>query len=302
MDDISLKINEIEIDVDKNDVDKNDVDKIFTFDDIGDEPHNDNEDNEYEIESLCVSDDKKLAYIDTRGYNVIDMDKNKFETKNIGIFNNDSIQLYNFMNHTGLFLLPSLFYYTPDEGIWNSIEYCWNNKYKNIFNETFKPTKFVFGILNGCVWKSKFDEKMPKTNFSSEYSDELNKENNKIIEYNDNDKINKETYEHSNINLYKDTVSTLFQKAIINDSNSKKELTESDENLIKWDIRVYNGKIKLEVFDTEWNLINSRIENYCYPYKSKRYLGDFINDHRLIASSLFNNNNDIVILTTFANI
>ncbi|PKC02123.1 hypothetical protein RhiirA5_425705, partial [Rhizophagus irregularis] len=483
MDDISLKINEIEIDVDKNDVDKNDVDKIFTFDDIGDEPHNgkpitmieispnenylityskedssiagwnvkdmdkvqlkfdqtvkinkDNEDNEYEIESLCVSDDKKLAYIDTRGYNVIDMvnkdkkialdlygygsyctfnlkgefilydefynqdtsglhkiiwiyftqtknnkweckrfyripedyelisisiydkvylfsndyiyewninteksvkiffnnkDKNKFETKNIGIFSNkkfiflkiknkiivysiklgipiasldidnDSIQLYNFMNHTGLFLLPSLFYYTPDEGIWNSIEYCWNNKYKNIFNETFKPTKFVFGILNGRVWKSKFDEKMPKTNFSSEYSDELNKENNKIIEYNDNDKINKETYEHSNINLYKDTVSTLFQKAIINDSNSKKELTESDENLIKWDIRVYNGKIKLEVFDTEWNLINSRIENYCYPYKSKRYLGDFINDHRLIASSLFNNNNDIVILTTF---
>ena len=114
MDDISVKINndadKIEIDVDKNDVDKNDVDKIFTFDDIGDEPHNgkpitmieispnekylitySKEDrsivgwnvedkdkvqlkfdqtvkiNEVEIESLCVSDDKKLAY-DTYTY------------------------------------------------------------------------------------------------------------------------------------------------------------------------------------------------------------------------------------------
>ncbi|PKC60386.1 hypothetical protein RhiirA1_399225 [Rhizophagus irregularis] len=62
------------IDFDKIDVDENDVDKIF------DEPHNDidkvqlkfhqavktNNDNEiykYEIKSLCVSDDKKLAYI-----------------------------------------------------------------------------------------------------------------------------------------------------------------------------------------------------------------------------------------------
>ncbi|PKC02120.1 hypothetical protein RhiirA5_425702, partial [Rhizophagus irregularis] len=264
-------------------------------------------------------------------------DKDEIETKNIGIFSNEKfiflkindkiiiysielripiafldidndIQLYNFMNHTGLFLLPSLFYYTPDKGICNSIKYCWNNKYKNGSNQTLfdKPTdeqtKFVFGILNGRVWKSKFDEKMPKTNFSSEYSDELNKENNKIIEYNDNDKINKETYEHSNIHLYMDTVSTLFQKAItIEDINRDKYSTKLIGNLIKWDIHVYNGKINLEVFNkhnTEWNLINVRIENYYYPYKYKKFLSDFKNDHKLIASSLFNNN-DIVILTTF---
>ncbi|PKK66102.1 hypothetical protein RhiirC2_807711 [Rhizophagus irregularis] len=197
----------------------------------------DNKDKKYKIESLCVSDDKKLAYITRittidhykiyREYTitVIDMnnDKNialsfgkgvKFGTYNIGIFSNEKfiflkikdkiivysielkipiasldinndIQLYNFMNRTGLFLLPSLFYYTPDK----EIKYCWNNKYKN--RNRFKPTdeptdkktKFVFGILNGRVWKSKFDEKMSKTNFSSENSDGLNNENNNIGEY-----------------------------------------------------------------------------------------------------------------------
>ncbi|RGB42354.1 hypothetical protein C1646_751126 [Rhizophagus diaphanus] len=45
---------------------------------------------------------------------------------------NDDIQLCNFMNYIGLFLLPSLFYYTPDK----EIKYCWNSKYKNRLNQT----------------------------------------------------------------------------------------------------------------------------------------------------------------------
>ncbi|PKY26745.1 hypothetical protein RhiirB3_442168, partial [Rhizophagus irregularis] len=90
-----------------------------------------------------------------------------------------------------------------------------------------------------------------------------------------------------------DTVSTLFQKATTNE----KESTESTENLIKWDVHVKDGKINLAVstvnkHNTEGESISTRTENY--PYKSK-YL---IFKHRLIASSLFNNN-DIVILTTF---
>ncbi|GET53618.1 hypothetical protein GLOIN_2v1871470 [Rhizophagus irregularis DAOM 181602=DAOM 197198] len=163
--------------------------------------------NEDKIHSLCVSDDKELVYNNDGKSYVIDMnntnkkialnldtevanpkychctfnlkrefilynDKNKFETKNIGIFSeqtntsgssstsgsstnktvkkglklgipiasldiNDDIQLYNFMNHTGLFLLPSLFC-TPDKGI----KYCWNNKYKSSYNQTLfdEPT------------------------------------------------------------------------------------------------------------------------------------------------------------------
>ncbi|GET62476.1 hypothetical protein GLOIN_2v936055 [Rhizophagus irregularis DAOM 181602=DAOM 197198] len=55
-----------------------------------------------------------------------------------------------------------------------------------IFDEpTDEQTKVVFGMLNGRVWKSRL---MSKTNFSSENSDELNKENNKIIECNDDDR------------------------------------------------------------------------------------------------------------------
>ncbi|PKC64399.1 hypothetical protein RhiirA1_462486, partial [Rhizophagus irregularis] len=203
------------------------------------------------------------------------------------------------MNHTGLFLLPSLFYYTPDKEIKN----CWNNKYKTIkyktkYNHTlfdisiYEPTdyqtKFAFGIQNKRVWKSKFDEKMSKMDFSSENFDELNKENNKIVECDEYLNV------HS-FNLYTDTVSTLFQKAI----DGEKQSTELAGNLIKWDILVGNGQIKLEVFkkiNTKWKLINIRIENYYYPYK---YDGsDFCNNHYLIASLLFSND-DIVILTTF---
>ncbi|PKC51096.1 hypothetical protein RhiirA1_484567, partial [Rhizophagus irregularis] len=173
------------------------------------------------------------------------------------------------------------------------IKYCWISKYKNRFNQTLfdestdeptdestdDQTKFVFGILNERVWKSKFYENMSKA---------------KVIECDDDDK---KTYKLLNIHLYMDTVSTLFQKATTNDDDSEKELTVSTENLIKWDIRVDDGKIKLEVFK-KGKLISMRIENYHYPYKSD---DDFRNNHKLIASSLFNNNNnnDIVILTTF---
>jgi hypothetical protein len=160
----------------------------------------------------------------------------------------------------------------------------------------------VFGILNRHIWKSRFDN-----------SYELNKENNKIVDYDNKDK---ETYKHLNVhsvhssNLYMNTVSTLFQKAITNDDSEKieevitfggfmlpykKESTGSTENLIKWNIHISHNKINLAVYskhNTEWNLISTRIENY--PYKSKY---SYIN-HKLIASSIFNNN-DIVILTTF---
>ncbi|PKY36797.1 hypothetical protein RhiirB3_460257 [Rhizophagus irregularis] len=109
----------------------------------------------------------------------------------------------------------------------------------------------------------------------------------KVIECDDDDK---KTYNHLNVhsfNPYMDTVSTLFQRAI--GCGCKKELTESIENLINWEIYSDIDEIKLEVFkkiNTKWELISTRIENH--PYQTKY----------LIVSSLFNNN-DIVILTTF---
>ncbi|EXX71390.1 hypothetical protein RirG_078940 [Rhizophagus irregularis DAOM 197198w] len=245
-----------------------------------------------------------------RSVKIFGNNENKFGTYNIGIFSNEKfiflkikdkiivysielkipiasleinndIQLYNFMNRTGLFLLPSLFYYTPDK----EIKYCWNNKYKN--RNRFKPTdeptdkktKFVFGILNGRVWKSKFDEKMSKTNFSSENSDGLNNENNNIGEY-----LNVNSF-----NLYVDTVSTLFQKVITNVDYNIKKSTKLTGNLIKWEIYLDDSKIELSFFkkiNIKWKCINMRVEMSTYFY-----------NHGLIVSSLFNN--DIVILTTF---
>ncbi|PKK64414.1 hypothetical protein RhiirC2_716292 [Rhizophagus irregularis] len=262
-------------------------------------------------------------------------DKNKLKTKNIGIFSNEKfiflkindkiivysikfkipitsldtnndIRLYNFMDYNGLFLLPSLFYYTPDK----EIKYCWNNKYKNRFNQTLfdEPTDEQKNLVFGSVWKSKFKEKMSEMNFSSKNSDELNKENNEIIECDDDDKI-KKTYENINIHSFMDTVSTLLQKVIsddyckkiINNTGKKKKSTELIGNLIKWVICIDDSKIDLAVstkHSTEWNLIIERTDNYYFPYKYSLSADVLCNDHDEIASSLFNNN-DIVIITTF---
>ncbi|PKK75144.1 hypothetical protein RhiirC2_846253, partial [Rhizophagus irregularis] len=91
MDDISvIEINEInvdkidkidkidvdKIDFDNIDVDKNDVDKIFTFDDIGDEPHNGKPITMIEIspkERYLITYSKKDRSI--AGWNVEDIDK-----------------------------------------------------------------------------------------------------------------------------------------------------------------------------------------------------------------------------------
>ncbi|PKY63455.1 hypothetical protein RhiirA4_492424, partial [Rhizophagus irregularis] len=88
-----------------------------------------------------------------------------------------------------------------------------------------------------------------------------------------------------------DTVSILFQKA----DNRSLEPTELAGNLIKWDIHVGDGIIKLEVFK-KGKLISERTENYHFPYK---YINDFHDDHELIASSLFNNNDIVILLATF---
>src|SRR5688572_18612197 len=99
------------------------------------------------------------------------------------------------MNHTGLYLLPSLFYYTPDKDkeICDSIKYCWNNKYKNRITD--KQINHAFGILNERVLKSKIKERISKMDFTFESSDGLNDKNDKIIELDD---IEKKTYEHLN--------------------------------------------------------------------------------------------------------
>ncbi|GET53665.1 hypothetical protein GLOIN_2v1729118 [Rhizophagus irregularis DAOM 181602=DAOM 197198] len=253
------KIDINNIDVDKiltsDDIDdKNDVDKIFTFDDINDEPHNGKPIIIIEIspkENYLITyskEDRSIA-----GWNVEDMDKVQLKFDQTVKIN-------------------------EDKGIRSScvsddkkLAYI-SNDYKCTITEAFfseqsseqtddEQTKFVLRILNGRVWKSKF---MSKTNKNS---DELSKENNKIIECDDVDK-------HLNVhsfNLYMDAVPTLFQKAITNDLHRVQKSTVSTENLIKWDMNINHIEINLAVFkkhNTEWNLVISRrIDNHHYKYK-----------------------------------
>ncbi|PKK60071.1 hypothetical protein RhiirC2_819457 [Rhizophagus irregularis] len=252
-------------------------------------------DGKYEIKNLCVSDDKKLAYInyDSHVYKINIIDMNNKDKKIALSFDTKVDPIYCTFNLKGEFILYSEVgtYFECHYIIWiystktknnkweyKEIKYCWNSKYKKFqlyFDEpidesTDEQTKFVFGILNERVWKSKFYENMSKT---------------KVIEC--------ETYKHLNVhsfNPYMDTVSTLFQQ---NTYVCKNKLTESIENLIKWEIYGDEKIIRLEVFkkiNTEWELISTRIENH--PCASHCY------DGGLIASSLFNNN-DIVILIRF---
>ncbi|GET61808.1 hypothetical protein GLOIN_2v1581173 [Rhizophagus irregularis DAOM 181602=DAOM 197198] len=301
----------IEIDDDTNkieiEVDKIDVDKIFIFDDEPHKPHNGKPITMIEIspnEKYLITyseEDRSIV-----GWNVEDIDKVQLKF-------HKTVEIYRYIKRTAYDIYVRSLCVSDDKklvGIYDhdnkkSFIIDMNNEDNKIalnleidasnyyctFNskgEFILYSLYVFGILNERVWKSKFDEKMSKTNFSSEKSDELNKENNKIVECDEYLNV------HS-FNLYNmDTVSTLFQEAIANDREESIELTG---NLIKWyiHINIDDGKIKLEVFkkiNTKWESISTRTENFPYKFK-KSY-----EKHELIASSLLNND-DIVILISF---
>ncbi|PKY25101.1 hypothetical protein RhiirB3_439902 [Rhizophagus irregularis] len=200
--------------------------------------------------------------------------------------NNDT-QLHNFVYRAGLIplLLPLLNDSTIMEHYWNE---CldWlrgkgqlSNEYQteSLSDIIRTTTKYVFGILDGHIWKIKFEEILSKMNLTFENTDE-NIEN----WYFDNDfKISNEihkTYDHLNIHLIKpsmgmDTIYALFQK-VKPHSKNKKEL-ESSQNLIKWEISTIDTyKIRLQVFkkinvNNQWNeedLICTRVENVNESY------------------------------------
>ncbi|PKK59540.1 hypothetical protein RhiirC2_857300 [Rhizophagus irregularis] len=131
-------------------------------------------------------------------------------------------------------------------------------------NNIKAASKYIFGILDGYVWKIKLDEKISKINFLFKNS-ELNNKSDEIIE--SNKKTNKETLNVHFLNSYKDMIHTLFQKGIldINSVISKKELIQ---DLVTWNIKTSDGKtIKLQVFkrievDSKWDLICTRIDKF----------------------------------------
>ncbi|RGB28185.1 hypothetical protein C1646_768131 [Rhizophagus diaphanus] len=162
---------------------------------------------------------------------------------------NNGIQLYNFISNIDytflyILLLPLL----SNEIRELTMKYCWKeysqnndllqseNQSKNIPIHPFLfDIKYVFGILNECVWKFKLEETILKLNSS------LNESNNEIIEGLDDDakkKINKETYEHLNIHLFDSYMGAIheFFKEIVSEYDQKnvaKGKKEDKKNLIK---------------------------------------------------------------------
>ncbi|GBC27656.2 hypothetical protein GLOIN_2v1874143 [Rhizophagus irregularis DAOM 181602=DAOM 197198] len=204
----------------------------------------------------------------------------------------NDIQLYNFMDSGLCSLLPSfssLFDYTTSNGIWDSVmKSCWkkclsrlkkdkedNQLPNNIQIKECLATQYAFGILDGHVWKFKFEEKVEE-NFdelllSNENSNvpitENLDENDKIIhnECDDSKKIDKKTYEHLNLHLfnpYMGAIHELFQAVKYDkeiDADNKEIDTEDKKNTIKWKIKINDEEMKLQVFlkndSGEWNLI-----------------------------------------------
>ncbi|CAB4423671.1 unnamed protein product [Rhizophagus irregularis] len=240
-----------------------------------------NEENEWKVDGISSNEnftclrikDKIIIYSVEIGISIASLD-----------INND-IQLHNFMNQINLcpLLLLSLFDYILSCKIWNSItEHCWKEcldrltknfqlpkEYQNKIlpvplNNIKAASKYIFGILDGYVWKIKLDEKISKINFLFENS-ELNNKSDEIIE--SNKKTNKETLNVHFLNSYKDMIHTLFQKGIsyINSVISEKELIQ---DLVTWNIETSDGKtIKLQVFkrievDSKWDLICTRIDKF----------------------------------------
>ena len=165
--------------------------------------------------------------------------------------------------------------------------------------------KYVFGILDGYIWKIKFGREI---NLLFKIPDELDNENDKIIEgwnmylgfnKDSNDDAKEINDKHSNIHLcikfIQEIISDLLEfteaveQAKITSSKHKKELkTEpSDQDLIKWEIQTGYREIKLQVFKriniiNEWVLICTRVENFNFYYTNFLYEVKLLNDNDII--------------------
>ncbi|GBB85852.1 hypothetical protein RclHR1_01230015 [Rhizophagus clarus] len=126
---------------------------------------------------------------------------------------NNDIQIYNFMNHTSLYLLllPLL---SQSSEIWNQImKYYWKKclgaENLPLPNNISIATKYTFGILSGHVWKIKLEEKILKNELPIKDYEETNemKRWKGWNMYLCSDE--KETYDHLNIHLFCSCIDTI---------------------------------------------------------------------------------------------
>src|ERR1043165_5637077 len=191
------------------------------------------------------------------------------------------------MSYSALYsLLPSLFDlfdHIPSNKIWNSImKYCWKEcldcfrkdsqplVFKRIFIKEYleedekdeTTTKYAFGILDGYIWKTKFEEKKYFNKLNEKYpklkstSNELNNEYESWETYLGSDESNDanvKIIDDFDIKMYDlnihllspdmDTIHGLFKNAI-ESTNNFKENIEEENDLIKWKAEIDDEKIK----------------------------------------------------------
>ncbi|GBB98779.1 hypothetical protein RclHR1_03320005 [Rhizophagus clarus] len=158
-------------------------------------------------------------------------------------------------------------------------------EYKNeCFPDNFlTTTKYVFGFLDGRIWKVELEEILEKMNLTSENLDEINEEWYFDNDLNINDEVI-ETYDYLNINLLNsqmDTVRELYQESI--DKSPLHIKQDLEYKSFKWSIYIWEGKFILQVF--EKSLAYKKEEDW--------------NDHaKLIGSKLLDESNIVILATT----
>jgi hypothetical protein len=205
------------------------------------------------------------------------------------------------MKRTGLNLLLLLPLLSSNSKIWKSaIECCWKKSKDKLSSDNVQiTTTCAFRIIDGYVWKAVLGEKIS----------EIMKSIYDLVHINIINKKGYETYEHLNIHLfnsYKYILNTLFENIESSYMREEKEF-ELELETIRWVIKSSNERIKLEVYDVnnEWDLLDSRVENFNF-HRSIFLLGiEPLNDDIVIATTIglliyhFNENNKTIYLNYF---
>ncbi|GET00350.1 hypothetical protein GLOIN_2v1874127 [Rhizophagus clarus] len=201
--------------------------------------------------------------------------------------NNDT-SLYNLIKYFDL--IPSLPSLLPllNSKIRDSII---GSKYENIQT----TDEYAFGILDGCVWKIKFEDYISEIKFSFQNSDKQVQNRNYHCD------------EHfiTLFNPYMDKIRELFQKVSKSENEYKKKIEQNyidlfEQNIITvgllqvWKIKVINhNKIMLRVFkkvdvSNKWELTCTRITKFNIHN---------VRQIKLLEIKLFTND-DIILITT----
>jgi hypothetical protein len=208
------------------------------------------------------------------------------------------IQLYNFMNLYSLTLFSFPVDLTKDAlldiKIWNFVmEYCWKEYLDRLKKNSQLPKnlqaeslpilsllteKYILGILDGCIWKIKFEEKKSKINLLYEISNELSNENDINRDSNSDESDNEDEI------IIKD-----FETIDINKIIRKKESLDSERD----DIKKFNKEMDEDIYLFPKKFNKEMDEDiYLFPYMDiiHEFFKEALLDHQMELEQKLNQN------------